>query len=185
MSVRDAHGTRGKTSGAAVVVERHVLPSARFVTRDHSCFIAHLKNHSLQLELVGVPPFFFELDGRAFEHAASALELPITGPGVFAVRGLRDRFCGGAAAETVLHVHEMPHVSVEGNSVVCEGDVSKIVFRITGGAPPYLLSYTEDGSPETTVSVAGNTLEIVPKQQGALVYATGLADRYCFFGRSS
>lgn len=197
--VKDARGARGSVSDQVVTIVKHDVPSARFVTRDNSCFIPGLKNHSIQIELSGSPPFAFELDGRKYSTVNSTVDHPISSAGSFQLLALKDRFCAASAVIPPIRVREMPRVTVEGNNVVCEGEQSKIVFRITGGTPPYRLSYT-DGTPEVTVShfcfdvlvyfyrlkvLAGHELEIVAKQQGALVYATGIADQFCYFGRAN
>ncbi len=179
--VKDSKGTRGVVVKESVVsIVKHSVPIARFLTRDNSCFIPGLKNHSIIIELKGAAPFSFLLNDHAYNTNSSTIEHAIAGPGLFELNRLRDKFCPGRPL--AVQVREMPRVTVEGNNVVCEGEQSKIIFRISGGIPPYRLSYT-DGSPEVTVSTSALEVEILAKQSGALVYATGLSDQYCYFGR--
>ncbi len=184
-SVCDVHGTQGRVDGLRVVITEKKLPSARFVSKDNLCYIPHLKNRSLALQLLGSAPFSFDASGK---HHSGVLEsvvsLDVTNHGMYPVANLRDAYCASSGTVAETQVREMPRVHIAADeSVICSGEEAKITFVFSGGLPPYRLHFTADGNAERVEIVSGSELTI-GSTQGARYYVTALSDRHCFYARA-
>ncbi len=86
--------------------------------------------------------------------------------------------CGQAqSGAATVTVNELPTGSLGNDTLVCTGALNtNVLFRGTGGAPPYIFTYTIDGAPQPTVSTAPgeSTLSVAANTGAASTYTYAL-----------
>lgn len=189
VQVTDAHNETNSDIQIQFRLDSYSVPQALFSSANDLCFFPNMTNSSLTIGLSGTPPFRFSIqhpNGTVQEHSEihnSSYVFPIESHGTYEILSVNDAHCQ-STERSALTVREMPKAEVAGGAVLCDGDETKVEFRVLGGVPPFQIVYHDAAGEQKAQAVGRNRTFVLTTGDSGIYFIQSLSDRYCSWSRT-
>jgi hypothetical protein len=141
----------------------------------------------MQVYLTGAGPFEVHYYNGSNYFIAAGLTAPVDtiiltppGPANYSLTQVSDTYCTRSLTGQNFHVYNytVPAGSLSGSAIICNGDTTSLVFNLTG-TPPWLITYTANGSPQTITATSTPFYLPVSPPVTTTYQFTQLSDLHC------